>query len=1105
MDNLSKCYDHLDRFSFTMTDFTADQQDDDIIPIKASRGVFLSWIRRAIYFIALFPLILLCICWLWLNFFPPNLAPFIPTLSQHLAQWTGLNFHLETLTVQPGLSLVLEGKKIHVSTFLHHETVVDAETIRFRFSPLQWIRGWPALSIGLQGSKLALRRDAQGEIIVGNFHVSRFFDRSFRPHSGTTNSNIYLPIQHIALNQAELSWNDESPGVAEEGRLEIVIKQANLSVFFEPAGAIRLNLEGMMAQVNSQSPLKFSGIRSVDGIWSGIFDADQLLIPSLSLYLGVSPTVRDFSSPVKVHMNYSWEELRKKLRCRWTVQTGMTNLNLPSLFRWPLPINRMAVDGFMVFADDLLDVKGVSFKVSNVDGEAEGTLNLTGLGGQKPWIDLATTVRGIPTDRAKTYYPAYIMHSGLVKWLENALHGGHVSDAKLHIKGPLHEIPFANPLEKEKSATIFSINAEVKGVNFTFHQGLPDLTQSQAIVAVDRLGITIQIPHATFGKSPDVRGVVHIGDMVQPIVEVQVHIPKADLESIWKEVVASPSLHWDTAAGLGGMKIKGRGTAKLNLLLPIQDIQNSWFGGELDFEEVSLQPSYLDAPLEHTKGHLALDPHQLTLEIRSGMFKNKPVTLSSVAQFYREPTKANLQGRFDIAFTEEELDPWFAPLLGSEGSIQGTAPLTMHFHRRGKLGKFDISTVLNANNLTIHGGFDWYKPGGSPGAITLSGKSDLEGKLDISALQLDLGNLSFVGDGLWHLRRGVGQLKISRFRLDDNRGQLHVVQTSPSGLGNWKVVAQMDWLNLAPALAKEEPSSSRFTQKASRIISWPRVDVHLSANDFGLANAVKGKQLESRLTIENNRITLHNLQGKLDGANHEMRGTLQWLALMGSGPYVGQFHMESYDAGLFFHGIDIQNAFMQGGHATLDIALDGFLPPRTKLKHHLSGTANFDATDGTIARLGVLSQVLGVFSLKELPNLVFMDRPDLIANGFSYDRIKSKVTLRRSVAKLTEFSMDGPSMKMVLSGDINFPDQRLDLLLGIRPIQTLDKIISSVPLLGTLVAGHREAVLETVFDISGALDDPKVSIRPVASIIPGIVRDFLTKPDDPTEKKPSGP
>ncbi|HAT51529.1 MAG: AsmA-like C-terminal domain-containing protein [Nitrospirae bacterium] len=1085
-----------------MTDSTTGQQNDHgMTTAKAKKGTFLAWVRRIVFYILLFPLILLCISWIWLIFFPPNLAPYIPTLSQHLAHWTGLDFHLATLTVRPGLSLVLEGKEIHVATLTSHESVLDAEAIRLRFSPLQWIRGWPALSLSFQGPKLALRRNGNGEIILGNFNLTNLQGRHDRPHSSAMVSSVPLPIQHIALDQAELSWNDDRSGVAQEDRIPIVIKHTNLSVFFEPAGVIRINLEGMIAEAKGQSSLKWSGIRSPDGVWAGTLAADQVFLPSLSLYLGRSPTVNHFSSPVDVRMDYSWETLHKKGQCHWTVQTGTTNLNLPSLFRWPLPIDSLVANGSVVVTDGVLDVKGVSFKVTNVDGEAQGVLDLTGLGSQKPWIDLATTVRGIPTDRANTYYPAHIMHSGLVTWLEKALHSGHVGEAKLRIKGPLHEIPFATPPEKGETETIFSINADVQQVNFTFHQGLPDLTRGQAIVTVDRLGITIQIPHATFGKSQDVRGLVRIADMVHhPIVEVEAHIPKADLASIWKDVVANPTLHWDRAAGLGGMKIVGRGVANLSLLLPIQNIEQSWFGGTLDFEEVSLQPPYLEVPLEHAKGRLVLDPHRVTLEIRSGMLNNKPVSLSSEGLFYREPGKANLQGRVDTVFTEKDLEPWFAPLLGSDGSIQGTAPLTVRFQRRGIAGKFDVSSLFNANNLAIHGGLGWSKAGGTPGMITVTGKGDLEGKLELSALQWDLGNLSFVGDGLWHLKRGVGQLKISRFRLDDNRGQLHIVQTSPSGLGNWKIVAQMDWLNLAPVLAKEEPTPDIPTEKVKRVISWPRVDIHLGAHDFGLANMVKGDQLDSRLTIENNRVTLHHLRGKLNGTDHTMRGTLQWLAMMGSGPYVGQFHMESYDAGLLFHGIDVQSALMRGGHATLDVALDGFLPPRTRLKHHLSGTANFDATDGTIARLGILSQVLGVFSLKELPNLVVLDRPDLIANGFRYDRIKSKMVLKRSVAKLDEFSVDGPSMKMVLSGNIDFPRKKLDLLLGIRPIQTLDKIISSVPLLGTLVAGHREAFLETVFDIGGTLDDPKVTIRPVASIIPGIVRDMLTKPDDSTEQ-----
>ncbi|MBF0421939.1 MAG: AsmA-like C-terminal domain-containing protein [Magnetococcales bacterium] len=1089
-----------------MTESTVGHPDKADTPVTGHGSNLPFRIVRNIFLLLLFLLFFLFILSLWLVIFPPNLAPYIPQVAHYLTEQTGLDFHLRELVLHPGLSLTLEGKDIRLSSPDGHDTVLKASAVRLRFSPQQWLQGWPALSMVLEGPELNLRRDRQGEVSVSGYPVQRLLEH----RSQARPTSLPLPIQHIVVTQADLSWQDESPDLKIQPVQPIHVNKTRISLFFDPDGMMRWRIQGKLLQPEGNGNLVFNGVRNQEGTWSGRIRIDPLMLSLLRPYLGTAAPLGTFAAPVAVEMGFHWYGEKKRWHSRWQVHTAAAHVDFPTLFRWPLPLKTLTARGTLLRDKAQWDLQVSRFVVNNVDGHGEGKLNLLGWGGDNPRIDLQATANGVPTDRAKIYFPAHIMNPGLVKWLDTSLHGGQVQRARVRIKGPLKDIPFPTLPAKGEPETLFVIEGEVKGIGLTYLPGLPDLTEATARINVDRLGMVIGVSQGTWGTNNNVGGQVRIGNMVnQPMVEVEANVPKGDLEWMWREVIANPQLRWDRRAGLHELKVSGQGQARLNLLLPLHDLKNTWFSGSLKFDGASLKPKFLDAPVERCKGGLELDPHQLSLTLTSGTINNQPVTLTTEAKLYQDPKKINLQGQIGTTLKARDLSQWFAPLLGEDGEYQGEMATTIRFKRQGAADQFNLSGVFKANNLAIRGALGWYKQAGQPGTVLLEGKQDPSGALDIGTLQVDLGNLSFVGSGQWQLRRGGGVLHLARFRLNDHTGVLHLTQAPPATPntahpGHWRLDAVMDWLNLAPLFASDDPEAPRTPEGNRKRQEWPRIDIALKANHFKMANEIIGNKLDAHLMIEKHQVVLQHAQGELEGTTQSMQGEIHWPTRIGTGPYTGKWRLKSDNAGLLFRGMNFQDTFMQGGRGTIDLTLEGFVPPGSWLKHHLSGRVGLKLNNGTIARLGVLSPLLGLFSIKELPHLVTMDRPDLTSHGFHYDQIHGKATLKKSVARLDEMLLEGPSMQMVLSGSVNFISKRLDVLLGIRPIQSLDKLVSSVPLLGNLVTGDRKAIVETLFDIHGTMDDPKVEIRPVASIAPGFVRDLLTRPDSADDTSQEG-
>jgi hypothetical protein len=57
--------------------------------------------------------------------------------------------------------------------------------------------------------------------------------------------------------------------------------------------------------------------------------------------------------------------------------------------------------------------------------------------------------------------------------------------------------------------------------------------------------------------------------------------------------------------------------------------------------------------------------------------------------------------------------------------------------------------------------------------------------------------------------------------------------------------------------------------------------------------------------------------------------------------------------------------------------------------------------------------------------------------------------------------------------------------MGVHPLQTIDKIVSIIPVAGWLITDEKGNLITINFKVEGKLDDPKVNFQPVQSISKG--------------------
>lgn len=134
----------------------------------------------------------------------------------------------------------------------------------------------------------------------------------------------------------------------------------------------------------------------------------------------------------------------------------------------------------------------------------------------------------------------------------------------------------------------------------------------------------------------------------------------------------------------------------------------------------------------------------------------------------------------------------------------------------------------------------------------------------------------------------------------------------------------------------------------------------------------------------------------------------------------------------------------------------------------LYGTLEFNAKKGRIYRLGFLSKIFALLNVTE----IFRGKlPDLIGEGFAYNTIVVDGKLDKGNFVVNKFIIDGASMAVVCTGNMDISNDRADLLVLISPFKTFDLIIKYIPVLSQILDGN---ILSIPFRVVGKLEDPDV-------------------------------
>jgi uncharacterized protein YhdP len=173
--------------------------------------------------------------------------------------------------------------------------------------------------------------------------------------------------------------------------------------------------------------------------------------------------------------------------------------------------------------------------------------------------------------------------------------------------------------------------------------------------------------------------------------------------------------------------------------------------------------------------------------------------------------------------------------------------------------------------------------------------------------------------------------------------------------------------------------------------------------------------------------------------------------------------------------LSINGEFTAKGDAIADIK-------RTSL-----GSANLLIEDGSLNRFSTLSKIFSILNISQFLKLKF---PEMVSGGMPFDRITATFAIKDGIASTNDLFVDSEAMNISVVGSLNLPRNEIEATVGVKPLQTIDKVVSSIPIVGWILTGKDKALLTAYFEIKGKADNPSVNVLPVKAISKGVMGVF---------------
>jgi uncharacterized protein involved in outer membrane biogenesis len=158
-----------------------------------------------------------------------------------------------------------------------------------------------------------------------------------------------------------------------------------------------------------------------------------------------------------------------------------------------------------------------------------------------------------------------------------------------------------------------------------------------------------------------------------------------------------------------------------------------------------------------------------------------------------------------------------------------------------------------------------------------------------------------------------------------------------------------------------------------------------------------------------------------------------------------------------------------------------------EIKKSLLGSVSFRIENGSIRRFTSLAKI---FSILNVSQLLKMRAPEMVSGGMPFREITGTVATKDGIFSTTDLFVRSNAMNISVVGSLNLPKNYLDLIMGVQPLQSVDKVVSRIPVVGWILTGQDRSWITSYFEVKGIPGDPQVTVKTVSTMATGVLNIF---------------
>jgi uncharacterized protein YhdP len=269
---------------------------------------------------------------------------------------------------------------------------------------------------------------------------------------------------------------------------------------------------------------------------------------------------------------------------------------------------------------------------------------------------------------------------------------------------------------------------------------------------------------------------------------------------------------------------------------------------------------------------------------------------------------------------------------------------------------------------------------------------------------------------------------------------------------------------------KKEPSSSKIRLRADLSV------------DAGKMDKIPFQKLKTVLALDENILYLDGYEFLALGGGISGKSRID-LSEGGAPRYQSSFKLDKLSLEQCFRLFDIKKGLITGAlTAQGDLTAKG--QNAEELKKTLLGNVRVQMEEGTLKNFAALSKV---FSILNVSQLLKFQLPDMARGGMPYNRLTTTLSFRDGIMSSSDLLVKSDAMNIVLVGNLNLLAMEVfETTLGVQPLQTVDKVVSLIPVVGWILTDKNRGVITVYFELKGPVGDVEATAIPVKSISMGI-------------------